>query len=354
MSKNRKSFTEQLFNAFINEKTLSNKNIIILIALIGIVAIIGIFLSFSQKNIDDMGGYNYFSIEYNIKTLEEIGYSKAEIEEMDEETIFNLGNSIMIKTSNQIAGDEWKDELSYSESSEIKTKFYQYAMSGDYENILNDYENLKLNSYLSEPYNKSLIRIYNDAYIINSALSDKNNLVQQKDMLTKINDERMLLCAFLQSSLEARNSILKDRLSLTLSNEDNNLRINSVTSSTMAYSAQKGLYKNDVHLTKMFNYINEGDIIAYKVNFSLGADTFNAYMYKDLGDFKMYIYGIYPDEKTALNSSYVTVAESEEIMSNIYNYNNSMSDFYNKDVIGEYEQSDFYNEDIISEYEQID
>lgn len=340
MSKNRKSFTEQLFDTFINEKTLNNKNVVILIVLIGIIAVTGVFLSFSSKDVDDIGGLNYFTIDYNIKVLESVGYSKAEIEEMDEETIFNLGNSIMIKTQHQIAGDEWKDELPYSKSSEIKTKFYQYATSGDYESILNEYENLKLNNYLSEPYNKALILIYNDAYIINSALSDKNNIVQQKDMLTKINDERMLLCAFLQSSLEARNDTLKDRMSLTLSNEDNNLRINSVTSSTMSYSDENGLNDSDVYLTKMFNYINEGDFITYKINFSLGTETFNAYMYKNLNNFKLCIYGIYPDEKTALNSNYVTVAESEEIMSNMYNYNNSMSDFYNEDVIGEYEQID--------------
>lgn len=330
MSKNRKSFTEQLLNMLVNEKALNNKNVLILIILIGVIAIAGVFLSFtpSKRGFNNNDEMNYIETDYNIAVLENIGYSKAEIEEMDEETILSLGNDIMLKTYNQVAGDEWKEELPYSKSMEIKTKFYQYAMSGDYDSILNEYENLKLNYYLSEPYNKPLIRIYNDAYIINSALSDKNNLVQQKDTLTKINDERMLLSIFLQSNLKVRNEILKDRMSLTLSNEDDNLRINSVTSSTMAYSAINGLYEDDVHLTKMFEYINDGDFIIYKVHFSLGLDSFNAYMYKDLGSLKLEIFGIYPDEKTALNSNYTTVAESEEILSNMYNYNNSMSDFY--------------------------
>lgn len=329
MNKNRKSFTEQLFDTFVNEKTLSSKNVIILIALIGIIAIIGISFSFTKKEVGYLNEYNNFPIEYNIKILEEVGYSKAELEEMDEDRIYDLADDIIFKTRNQIAGDEWKKELSYSESSEIKTRFYQYAVAGDYESILRDYEELKLNNYLSEPYNKSLIRIYNDAYVINSALSDKNNLVQQKDTLTKINDERMLLCLFLQSSLEARNDTLKDRISLTLSNEDDNLRINSVTSSTMVYSAEKGLHEKDPYLARMIDYINEGDYIVYKVNFSLGLDNFNAYMYKDLHSFKLDIYGIYADDKTALNSKYPTVAESEEALSNMYNYNNSISDFFN-------------------------
>lgn len=337
MNKSRKSFTEQLLYKLINEKNLNNKNVLILITLIGIIAIIGIFLAFSSKDEYKMGVPEYYSNDYNIKVLENIGYSKAEIEDMDDDTLANLANDIIIKTHNQIAGDAWKEELSYSESSEIKTKFYQYAVSGDYESILKEYEDLKSNYYLEEPYNKSLIRIYNDAYIINSALSDKNNLVQQKDMLTKINDERMLLCAFLQSSLEARNNTLKDRISLTLSKEDNNLRINSVTSSTMFYNASNGFYEDDAYLARMFEYINEGDFIVYKVNFSLGLDNFNAYMYKNLENLRLSIYGIYADDKTALNSSYVTVAESEAILSNMYNYNNSLSDFYNQDIVNQSE-----------------
>lgn len=365
MAKKRKSFLEQLFDMLVDEKNLNNKNIIILMIIVVIIAITGIVLSLSTKDEDDMGGVNYFTTEYNVQVLESIGYSKSEIEDMDEDTIYDLANDIIIRTSNQIAGDEWKDELPYSESIDIKTKFYQYAISGNYEQILNDYENLKLKYYLSEPYNKELIRIYNDAYIINSALSDKNNLVQQKDTLTKINNEKMLLCMFLKSSLETRNDTLKDRMSLTLSNDYDNLRINSVTSSTMYYNAINHLYENDVYLTRMFEYLNEGSFIIYKINFSLGEDTFNAYMFKDLTNFKLSIYGIYPDEKTSLNSKYITVVESEEILSNVYNYNNSMKDTddnsdteitqnNNQDEINNTQsEDDTYPEDI-SNYEQID
>lgn len=365
MSKKRKSFLEQLFDMLVDGKNLNNKNIIILMIILVIIAITGIVLSLPAKYEDDMGGINYFTTEYNYQVLESIGYSKAEIEDMDEDTIYELANDIIIRTNNQIAGDEWKEELPYSESIDIKAKFYQYAIAGNYEQILNDYENLKLKYYLSEPYNKELIRIYNDAYIINSALSDKNNLIQQKDTLTKINNEKMLLCMFLKSNLETRNNILKDRLSLTLSNDDDNLRINSVTSATMYYNAKNHLYENDVYLTKMFEYLNEGSFIIYKINFSLGEDTFYAYMFKDLTNFKLSIYGIYPDEKTSLNSSYVTVVESEEILSNIYNYNNSIKDTNNNSDAeaiqnnNQYEPNDFQSEDDtypedISGYEQTD
>lgn len=329
MTKKRRSFTEQLFDSFINEKNLNKKNSIIFLILIFITSIIGVFLSISTKETEDTAGLNFFTSDYNIEILQNIGYSQSEIEEMDEDTLFNLANKIAIKTDNQIAGDPWNEELSYSESNDIKLKFYQYAISNNYEKIINEYEKLKSDYYLSQPYNQSLIRIYNDAYIINSVLSNKDNLIQEKDTLTKINDERMLLCLFLKSSINARNSTLKDRLSLTISNDEDNLKINSVTSSTMYYNAKNNLYKNDPYLTKMIDYINEGDFIVYKINFSLGLETFNAYMYKNLDSLRLEIYGIYADEKNTFNRNYVTVAESEEIASNVYNYNNSIKDVNN-------------------------
>lgn len=329
MSKKRKSFTTQLFDTLFNEKNLNNKNMIIFFIVITITAIIGVFLSISQQEGEESAGLNFFTSEYNTKILQNIGYSQAEIEEMDEDTLYAVANKIAIKTDNQIAGDNLKKELPYSESSDIKLRFYQYAISNDYKKILNEYEQLKLNYYLSEPHNQSLIRIYNDAYVINSLLSDKNNLVQEKDTLTKINDERMLLCLFLKSSTNARNSTLKDRLSLTIYNYMDNLKINSVTSSTMYYNCKNGLYKTDPHLTKMIDYINEGDFIVYKINFSLGLETFNAYMYKNLDNLKLELYGVYADETNTAFDRYVTVAESDKIESMMHNYNNSIKDSKN-------------------------
>lgn len=351
---NKGSFLEQLFKSIFNEKNLTPKNVILLIILISVIGIIGVCLSISSVSLYDDDGDNYFTADYNISVLEEVGYSKAEIENMSNEDIDSIANDIIVRTHNQIAGDEWKSELSYSESNEIKTRFYQYAVAGDYKSIIKEFKDLKLNYYLSEPYNKRLIKIYNDAYIINSAFEDKNNLVQQKDTLTKINDERMLLCALLQSSLEVRNSTIKDRISLTLSDENNNLRINSVSSSTMTYSAQNGLYKDDANLTKMFQYLNEGDYITYKINFHIGTDNFNIYMYKDLYNMSLSVYGMYPDNEAQLSSVYTTVAESEAILSDIYNYNNSIensnSSYDNLDTEQTINNSEnFNNEDIVND-----
>lgn len=324
----KKSFTQELFSRILNEKNLNTKNVIIAIIIIIIIGIIGVCISKSSTEIeDDMAGVNYFTPKYNKEVLEDTGYSLVEIEDMDEDTLFETANDIIIKTSNQQAGDTWAKELTFNESRELKSQFYQYAISGDYNKIINTYEDLLLNKSLLEPYNKSLIRIYNDACLIKSALSDKNNLTLAKNTLKNINDERMLLTVFLKSSLKARNETLIDRLSLTVSSETKNLRINSISSSTMRYSASNNEHKDDVNLNKMFNHLNEGDYIVYKINFTLDSDTFNAYMFKNLNNLKLSIYGIYAeDEQTA--SKFNTVVQSDELQSSLHNYNSSRDEYF--------------------------
>ena len=145
----------------------------------------------------------------------------------------------------------------------------------------------------------------------------------QLDMLSKINDERMMLCMLLSSDLEVRNNTLKDRLSLTFGKDYRMLKVNSVSSSTMKHNAKNLLYKQDVKIEKMINYIVDGDYILYKVNFSLDDEVFNAYMYKNSYDMKMSIYGMYPDERFNKATDYISVVESEEALSKMEKYNSS-------------------------------
>ena len=330
MSNRRKSFTGQLFDFILNDNNFNKKNTIILISILGVVGVVGaISLMNFNYDMDDLGGYEFYDLEYYSNTLEEFGYSKAEIEDMNEDALKKIGNDVLIRTKNQVAGEVYDQEYSYDKSIETRNRFYKYAMDGDFESILNEYEKIKSSNYLSEPHNQKLIRIYNDAYTIKATLNDKYNTPMQLDTLSKMNDERMMLYMLLSSNIEIRNNTIKDRLSLTLGKEDKMLKINSVSSSTMSYNARNLLYKQDVKMEKMINYIGDGDYIVYKINFNLDDEVFNAYMYKNSYDMKMCIYGMYPDERFNKSTNYITVAESAEILSNMESYNNSLDENYN-------------------------
>lgn len=354
----KRNFTQQLFSQIVNDKVLSRKGISIFIGILIIIGVIGVLLAKSTlEDVDDLGGYNYFTPKYNIDVLESIGYSIPEINDMDDDTLYNIANPIILKTTNQIAGDVWNGELSKSESNDIKMKFYQYALNDNYTQIIKDYESLISTSYLSESYNKKLIRIYNDAYIINSVLSNPDNTEQLVSTLNNINDERMLLSLFLNSNLKARNNVLKDRLSLTIDKEYHKLNINSISSSSVSYALAKELNIEDANFNKMIKSLDNNDYIVYKINFSINTDTFNAYMYKNLDTLTMSIYGIYEDKITS-DMIYLTVVESEEILANVDRYNQSIkndsenvSNSINEDVninstTNEDIIDDLYNEDI--------
>lgn len=338
MSNRKKNFTGQLFDFILDDNNFNKKNLIILILIVGVIGVVGAtsLLNFNY-NQDDLGGYDFYSVEYNANILEEFGYSKAEIEEMDEETVKSLGNTILLKTKNQVAGEIYKGEYPYNKSIETRNKFYQYALNGDFESIINEYQKIKSSNYLSEPYNQKLIRIYNDAYVINATLNDKYNTSMQIDTLSKINDERMMLSMLLSSDLKVRNSVINDRMSLTLGKEDKILKINSISSSTMSYNARNFLYEQDVKMEKMINHIGDGDYILYKISFNLDDEIFNAYMYKNFYDMVISVYGIYPDEHYNKSTNYITIAESAEILSNMESYNNSINDnySYNNDYVEE-------------------
>lgn len=347
MNNKRKSFTGQLFDYVLDEANFTKKNAVIFMAVLGIIAILGIYLSIGYKNTKD--DLKIHTPEYYRSLLEEFGYCKMELEEMDEDKLSYLANNLIEKTSSQVAGDIHNKELSYNDSLDKKNEYYSYALANDYEYIVNDYKNLKKTNYLSEPYNKRLIKIYNDAYIINSALSDKNNIVQQKNTLENINDEVMFLSMFLESDIKVRNSVLKDRMSLTPTKGADTLKINSVNSYSMEYYAGSDLYNTDVHLDKLCNYLYEGSYILYKINFNIGINVLDAYMFKDFYDGRISIYGIYESNNSGKDGNYLTVIESEEIFSDIYNYNNSLkNENSNDNYLDENkndEDSDLSNED---------
>lgn len=327
MSNRNKSFTGQVFDFILNEKNITKKNMIIFVLIIGIIGFIGVTFLLSPKHVhDDECAHSLYNDDLNKSILEEYGYSKAELEEMDEKTLLSLSSHLIVNTRNQVAGRVHHGELSYEKSLELKNKFYQYACEGKYDLIINEFNTIKSSNYLSKPYNQKLIRIYNDAYAIRASLEDKYNISMQESTLKNLNDERMLLVMLLSSDLEVRNIALKDRMSLTLSKDDNPLKINSVNSSSMSYNAKKELYKQDVKMEKMFEYINEGEYIVYKINFNVGNEAFNAYLYRDFYEMKLNIYGIYPDEVYNKLTNYITVAESDEILSTMESYENSMND----------------------------
>lgn len=351
MNKDKKSFSEYIDYLLFNKKILNNKTTVLIIILLGIIAGLGLRISFTPRITHGEEGLEYTD-EYKANALEECGFSKVEIEEMSEYEKINLSNKVLIQSRNQVAGNEWGDEFSTYNYSELKMKYYKYATMGEYENIVKDFEELKNKYYFGQPYNQRLIRIYNDAYAIKSAFSDKNNLVQQKDTLSKLNDERMLLYALLQSDLEIRNSILKDRMSLTFSSENNEIRINSVNSASMAYMAKNELHTQDANLRRLFEYLNEGDFIIYKINFNLGTDIFNAYLYKNINNMKLDIFGIYAVNKSNLSINYTTVAESEEILSYRENYENYIPEETTNEesYLDNYSDEDEYNIDYSEDY----
>lgn len=345
MSNKRKSFTGQMFDFILDEKNFTKKNMIIFVLIIGIVGFTGVMLLVNREHSHNGDcAHSLYNNDLNKSILEEYGYSKAELEEMDEETLLSLSSHLIINTRNQVAGRVHDGELSYEKSLEIKNKFYQYASEGNYDLIINEFNKIKSSNYLSMPYNQKLIRIYNDAYAIRASLEDSTNRPMQESALSNLNDERMLLIMLLSSDLEVRNNTLKDRMSLTLSKDDNSVKINSVTSSSMGYNAKNELYKQDVKMEKMLNYINEGEFIIYKISFNVGNEAFNAYLYRDIYKMKLCIYGIYPDELYNKSTNYITVAESAQISSYMESYENSIdNEDYDPSDTG-YEEGEYYGE----------
>ena len=350
MSNKRKSFTGQMFDFILDEKNFTKKNMIIFVLIIGIVGFTGVMLLINPRHTHSEDcAHSLYNDDLNRSILEEYGYSKTELEEMYEKTLLSLSSHLIVNTRNQVAGRIHDGELSYEKSLEIKNKFYQYACEGNYDLIINEFNKVKSSYYLSKPYNQKLIRIYNDAYAIRASLEDKTNIPMQESALSNLNDERMLLIMLLSSDLEVRNNALQDRMSLTLSKDDNTVKINSVTSSSMTYNAKNGLYKQDVKMKKMLEYLNDGEYIIYKISFNIGNEAFNAYLYRDFYEMKLNIYGIYPDELYNKSTNYITVAESAQILSTMESYENSINDEdYDPSDTG-YDEGEYYG-DYYEEY----
>lgn len=356
MNDKNEKFIKQLYSSFFKNDKSNSKLVIAIILVFNIIAFLGIAISSLHGGEEDSSIFS-FTTKEKIMELEEFGYSKEEIELMKEEDIDDLFDNVYSKTYNQFAGDRWSKELDSNEASSLKTKYYQYAMSGEYEQIINNFESLKTKYYFSLAHNKKIIRLYNDAYSINSAFNDKKNLVQQRNMISNLNDERMLLFALLQSDVNIRNTTLRARTSLSFSvSEDDNLRINSIYSSSVSHIARMGMHEKDAYLNNLFEYLSDGEYIIYKINFAVNSDVFNAYLYKDVNDPKMCIYGIFAQNPSELNGIFKTVIELDEITSMIENElksNNTVSDIPNNsdNSLSEDENTDDNN---LSEDENTD
>ena len=91
MDNKRKSFTGQLFDYVLDEANFTKKNAVIFMAVLGIIAILGIYLSIGYKNTKD--DLKIHTPEYYRSLLEEFGYCKMELEEMDEDKLSYLANT---------------------------------------------------------------------------------------------------------------------------------------------------------------------------------------------------------------------------------------------------------------------
>lgn len=324
MNKNKRNFSEYVDYLVFEKKIFNSKITPILLLGLFIICIFGVVISIN-KDKDNVEGIEYTSDE-KISILEDYGYSKAEIEEMEEDTLNSLSNKLLINSRNQLVGDEWATELDAVNSSDLKIKYYQYASSNDYSSIVDDFNAQKQMYRFSESYNKKLIRIYNDAYVLKSTFSNSFNTLQQENTLNNLNDERMLLFGVLQSDVEVRNKVLVDRMSLSFSNYDHNIRVNSVTSASMGYMAKNNLHDSDPNLMRLFNHLNEGSYIIYKINFSINTDSFNAYLYKNCDTSKLNIFGIYAENKSQLSNNYKTVSEMDSILSTMNSYESEIKE----------------------------
>ena len=127
MSNKRKSFTGQMFDFILDEKNFTKKNMIIFVLMIGIIGFTGVMLLINPRHTHSGDcAHSLYNDDLNRSILEEYGYSKTELEEMDEETLLSLSSHLIVNTRNQVAGRIHDGELSYEKSLEIKNKFYQY------------------------------------------------------------------------------------------------------------------------------------------------------------------------------------------------------------------------------------
>lgn len=316
--KKRKDFNniQDYIFYLINEKNLINpKNIILFIIAIGLIAFISIeFLSTNSRNEDPFIAEE-FTYDYMIEVLVNQGYEESVLREMDEDRVVSLFNEVFYNTKNQNAGNEKNKEYPSSLAETLKQDYYILASKGDFKSIVTDFENKKLEYSFSELYNKDIINIYNDAYYLNTSTSQSNqyNNYLAAQILSNIKDPQMLLYGVMLSNEEARRDVIKDKISLSPILIKNNIRVDSVSSGSLESVYKSEKFKNDSRFKEVARYLNEGDYIIYRFDFTIDDNSLSAYIFKNMEDLTLGFYGMYAPSNVNDNYNYLTVMEWIEL-----------------------------------------
>lgn len=300
-------------NYMINDKKIFNlKNLFIFIVVVGIISVGMVYMTgMHEKDIlthDD----EHFTDDYKKKVLLEAGYSEEELEQLTEHRFNELFNNIYLDSRNQGAGNMKKEEFPKADSQALKARYYTLASAEDYASIINDFNDKKLEYSFTEIYNKELITIFNDAYYLNTAKNNDSNPVLKLETLKNLRDPQMLLIGTLFAQKEYRNQIFKDKLSLSPAVANRNIRINSVTKTSLQnFSMDKELQK-DPRLSEVIRFINEGDYIVYKFDINIDGNNLFAYIYKNQSNSEVDFYGVYAPHGVN-NYGYLTVLDWESV-----------------------------------------
>lgn len=314
----RKDFNnyQEYIEYLIYKKNILNpKTLILFILLIGFIAFTSIGLLGSSK--DKYSGYHgeEFTTDYMIEVLVNAGYEEEELKNMEKDRIVSLFNNIYFNNKNQNAGKPKNEEYPDSLSSVLKQDYYLLASKGDFKSIISDFEDKKLEYSFSEMYNKEIITIYNDAYYLNTVInenSERNDYLTTQ-VLSNIKDPQMLLYGVLFSPEESRRNIIKDKISVSPILSNNNIRINSVTSGSLESASNSSKFKDDYRFKEVARYLNEGDYLIYKFDFTIDGNNLFAYAFKNMTDLTLGFYGIYAPPGITDNYGYLTISEWIEL-----------------------------------------
>lgn len=316
--KKRKDFNniqDYIFYLITEKNIITPKNIILFIITIGIIAFISIELFVTNSRNEDPFIGEEFTYDYMIEVLVNQGYEESTLKEMDEDRVVSLFNEVFYNTKNQNAGNEKNKEYPSSLAETLKQDYYILASKGDFKSIVTDFENKKLEYSFSELYNKDIINIYNDAYYLNTSISQSNqyNNYLAAQILSNIRDPQMLLYGVMLSNEEARRDVIKDKVSLSPILINNNIRVDSISSGSLESVYKSEKFKNDSRFKEVARYLNEGDYIIYRFNFTIDGNSLSAYIFKNMEDLTLGFYGIYAPSNVNDNYNYLTVSEWIEL-----------------------------------------
>lgn len=296
-SQNIKEYLEYLI---FEKNILKLKNIALLLIIIGSIAIISLQI-FKQKtsNTDDGCGEGH-SKEHMEEMLVEAGYSYNEIEKLSYEELIDMYHTISKNNKGQYAGKFTNKEYPKEDASILKQNYYIMASKGDFDSILNDFEDKKLKYLFSESYNKELITIYNDAYYLKTIIEEGRvaNNFNVIEVLKNIKDPQMLLYGTLLSKEDYRRDIFVDIFSLSPVLIEKQVRVNSTFSTSMSSVQSLDKDKKDSRFNEMAKYLGEGNFTFYKFDFTIDNNNLTAYIYKNLNNFKLSFYGIYSNNSS--------------------------------------------------------